>query len=164
MPIVAADIMQAHVHTVAADLDLPELERQLIECRVSGFPVVDRQRLVGVVARSDIVRRLCVERTHAEQISDWFIDIAGFHDAPAPAESLAGIAARVGRRLDQLKVRDVMSADVLAIAADVPVATLARTMVERHVHRLPVVRGERLVGIVTSLDVVALVASGRLGA
>ena len=157
MPIVAADIMQAHVHTVAADLDLPELERQLIECRVSGFPVIDRQRLVGVVARSDIVRRLCVERTHAEQISDWFIDIAGFHDAPAPAESLAGIAARVGRRLDQLKVRDVMSADV-------PVATLARTMVERHVHRLPVVRGERLVGIVTSLDVVALVASGRLGA
>lgn len=162
MTLTAADIMQKRVVTVAPSLDLPELERRFLAERVSGFPVVENGRLVGVVARSDVVRQICVERSIAEQLSDFYRDEAGFAAPATPVESFTEIALRVGRRIDALTVGDVMSPEPVTVPAGAGVVEVARVMVDRHVHRLPVVEDGRLAGIVSSLDLVRIIAEGRL--
>ena len=61
---------------------------------MSGFPVVDQGKLVGVVSRSDVVRRICSERDVAERTSDFFFDETGFYEAPM--DSFNDSADRVG--------------------------------------------------------------------
>jgi CBS domain-containing protein len=56
-------------------------------------------------------------------------------------------------------VRDIMTASVYTIPADAPIAEIARTMVDGHVHRLLVAEGDKLVGIVSTLDLLRAIAS-----
>lgn len=161
MELTAAEIMHTDPVTVEPALDLPALERLFIARQVSGFPVVEDGRLVGVVARSDVVRQICVERTNAEQLSDYYLEYSVFH--AAPAQSLAAIADQVGQRIDSLRVADVMATDIVSVDAQAPIAGIARVMVARHIHRVPVTEAQRLVGIITSLDLVRLIAERRIG-
>jgi CBS domain-containing protein len=55
-----------------------------------------------------------------------------------------------------------MARDVLAVSPGAPLAEAAQLMVERRVHRVLVLEGGRLAGLVSALDLVGLVASGRL--
>jgi CBS domain-containing protein len=144
------DWMQKDVVTVAPTLTLPELDAAFLRARVGGFPVVADGRLVGVVSRSDVVRRLSVEQSVSESLSDAYQDWTGM---TAPGPSLEQIGARVGERIEGLHVADVMSKAPLTVAPDAPLAEAAALLVEHRVHRLPVVEGERLAGIVSSLDV-----------
>src|SRR4051812_36818538 len=103
MPLTARDIMQPNVRTIGPDVLLLEADRELLAQRVSGFPVVERGQLVGMLSRSDIVRQLSVEQSLAEIISDYYHD-SGSHDHAA--ESIEELAGRVGRRVEHLTVRD----------------------------------------------------------
>jgi len=157
--VVAREVMTQEVRTVGPEMQLADLERTFLEDRVSGFPVVDKGRLVGLISRSDVVRKLCVERTLAENLSDFYSDAGSF--AGDPPESIEGIAGRVGARLETLRVRDFMVRELLVVEPDTPVVEIAKQLLERHIHRLPVVEGGQLVGIVSALDLVRLVAEGR---
>jgi len=159
-----ASAMQTKVETVSPDLDLVELERRLLAAGCSGFPVVEEGRLVGIVSRSDIVRAIAVERATEEQLSDFYRSFAEPDGSSGGDAEAAAIESRVGARAAHLRVRDVMIRDVKSVERNQPLADVAKRMVEAHIHRLPVVDGERLVGIVTTLDIARLVAEGRLAA
>ena len=152
--------MQPDPRTVSPDTPLVELARLFLEDRVSGYPVVEGERLVGIVSRSDLVRQLSVEQSVAENVSDFYRDVGAFEDPPG---SFAAIARQVGARLGSLRVEDAMIRSVVRVESDAPLAEVARRMLERGIHRLPVVEGERLVGILSSLDLVRLFAEGRAG-
>jgi CBS domain-containing protein len=161
MGFVARDVMQQDVHTVSPNMTLADLERQFCDSGQSGFPVVaDAGRLVGVVSRSDIVRKLAVEQSYAEYESSWYWDVTG---PPDPEQSLEDVALRVGRRLESMRVEDVMSHIPITVTGDTALEELARTLVDRRIHRLPVVEDGSLVGILTSTDLVRMIADGRLG-
>lgn len=155
----ASDVMQTDVRTVGPELTLAELDRAFLEGRVSGFPVVQDGRLVGLVCRSDVVRQLGVEQSVAETISDYYRDV-GEVDAE-PAETLDSIARQVGGRIEALRVKDVMTHQLITVSPADPLQEVARRLVEHGIHRLPVVDADRLVGILTSLDLVRLFAEGR---
>lgn len=160
MPLTARDVMKTSVKTVEPDVLLTDLERRFIAEKVSGYPVVERDRLVGIVSRSDIVRQLCVEQSLAESVSDYY---HGAGDgAGAPPGELGEIADRVGERLETLRVRDVMIRKLITVGPDLPVAQVARAMADHGIHRVPVTDGDRLVGIISTIDLVRLVADGRL--
>lgn len=152
------DLMQRYVITVSAGSTLPELERALLNKNVSGFPVMNAGRLVGVVSRSDVVRQICVERTKAEYTSDFYCDYAGFSIPRDAEQSFTEIAETVGCQIDHLSVADVMNHDVFSIAPDESLSAAARLMVNHHIHRLPVVEDQALVGVISSLDIVRYVA------
>ena len=124
------DLMQIRVHVVPPEMPLAELEQEFIDKRVSGFPVVDDEQLIGVVSRSDIVRQLDVERRLAENTSDFYWDRSGFHEEPA--ESMLQIASRVGQRIEDLRVRDLMSRHLVAVSADDSLAVLAKILGTLH--------------------------------
>jgi CBS domain-containing protein len=146
----AADVMRTAVVTVAPAMPLAELEDFLLSRRIGGAPVVERGRVIGIVSRSDVVRSLSLERSLAGMIETLAPAGAG---APAPAP-----AAPRGTKT----VRDSMVTDLVTVSPDTPLADVARVLVERHLHRVVVTQDGKLVGIITSLDLVRLIAHGAL--
>ena len=69
----------------------------------------------------------------------------------------------MGRRLDSLHVADVMSEAPITVQEATPIADVARALVDRKIHRVPVVESGALVGIVTTTDIVRALADGRIG-
>ena len=70
--------------------------------------------------------------------------------------SEADIVAKKGRQ-----VKTIMSKQVIGVAEETPVEELARIMTTNKVKRLPVMRGKKLVGIVSRADIVGAIASGK---
>lgn len=155
--------MDRDVVSVSPRARMPELERRLLEARVSGCPVVDDDgRLVGVVTRSDVIRRLCVEHSRAEAVSDYYFDPAGIGIRLADGQSFEEVAASAGVAIDRLRAADVMHGDVTTVTPDAGIQEAARLMIEHGYHRLPVVDGERLLGVVSTMDLARAIADGRL--
>jgi CBS domain-containing protein len=149
------EVMTTAVHSVPPTMTVAELDRAFFDKRVGGFPVCEGGRLIGLVTRSDVVRQLSVERSMAEVVS--------FGGSPEllPDEasaSVAEIAERVGKRVADWTVKDLMVRDVVTVAPEQSVRDVARAFVSKRIHRAPVVEDGRLVGIVTSLDLVKLLA------
>ena len=162
MELLVKEIMQRHVHTIAPWVTLPELEQAFLKKGVSGFPVVDKGELVGIVSRSDIVRQLFLEHHAAKNTSDFYFDDAGFHETPLV--TFEQIADRVGERIEQLQVKDVMSRGLVKVAPDQSLGQLAQTLVSNRIHRVLVSEEDRLIGLVSALDLVGLIANGRVKA
>lgn len=154
------ELMDVKVDTVPPDMPLAELDQHFVEKQVSGFPVVEEGRLVGVVSRSDVVRQLALERQLAERTSDFYWDHSGFHEERI--ESINEVAARVGQQIENLRVRDMMSNHVVVVSPDDSVEIAAQKFLQRRVHRAPVVDAGRLVGLITTLHFVSLFAEHRV--
>ncbi len=154
------ELMETVVHTVPPDMLLPALEQEFLEKKVSGFPVVENGELVGLVSRSDIIRQLAEERLLAQTTSDFYWDDSGFHeDRP---ESFQQVATRMGQRIEELRVRDMMSQQVIVVSPDDSVEVAAEKFIEHRIHRVPVVDGGRLVGVIATLQYVRLFAEHRV--
>ena len=154
-------IMQSNPKTVSPDMTLVNLESLFLSTRFTGFPVVKEDRLIGVISRSDIIRSLVTERSRSEQLCDFYSG-AQLQNPDDPAESLEATAAQVGVRLAELRVEDAMVRNVVSINSSESLQHLAQLMLEGHFHRLLVVNGDKLVGLITSMDLVRAIAEGHL--
>ena len=149
-PITAADVMNPRVLAAAADWTLPELADFLVEHEISGAPVVDAAgRLLGVASVTDIAAALSTEGGEGAPGADFFQ--SAWPEGPS-REALAALAARGVR----LTVREIMTPRVYTVVEDTPVGELAETLIEKHVHRLLVTREEKVVGIVSTGDLLGL--------
>lgn len=144
------DLMQRHLISVQASDPLEEVERVLADARISGVPVLDEDgQMLGVLSAKDLVRR------HAED-SELPEDL-GFQDTVLDADDTEPVAYRRSQA-GQLCAGDVMTTDVKTIHPDASVAETARAMVDNEVHRLLVVDRGRLVGIVSTMDLLRPIA------
>jgi CBS domain-containing protein len=127
-----ADVMQPNVKSVRATDMVGEAVALLAEAHVTGVPVVDdRGHLVGVLSNSDILESL------AE------------HPDPEVREQI----------FEATPVSEIMTPRPQTITPDATVKDAAQRMVYLEVHRLFVEEGGRLVGVVSTSDLVrALVA------
>jgi CBS domain-containing protein len=151
----AADVMNTQVLAVRPDMTVHELAEFLTENQISGAPVLDRQgRLVGVVSETDIMES---ESDRAEMVrdrSDPEFDLRGWEDMANPDE-----IRDLHVESDGLFVRDIMTPAAYTVPHDTPVSRLAQTMIAGRIHRLLVTRDARVVGIVTSLDLLKLLVT-----
>lgn len=143
----AKDVMNSEILSVRDDRTLPELAAFLAENQITGAPVVDDSgEFVGVVSVTDIAEA-------AAEASDWR------PGDRAVLGELSGLHVEGEGR----QVRDVMTPTVYTVTEDTPAAELARAMITGRVHRLFVTRKGRIVGIVTSLDLLRLLCDGAEG-
>jgi len=155
----ARDIMKRAVLSVGPRTPITALEDFLVEHRVSGVAVVEDGRLIGVVSRADVVRALSLGRALEGLLVEGLTqgDLPGA-EPPAelrlPEETIAHLSGR--------SVRDVMSAAPITVPSDTPIREVARTMVDREIHRVFVVDAGTLAGVLTSLDLAREVAIGHL--
>lgn len=148
----AKDLMNPDIMTVADEMTTDELARYLIEREISGAPVVDTQgHLIGVVSMTDIGRNMAEPSDFASSRS------SGFYRDDAADLTLEDLGQRyVEERA--VTVRDVMTPVVHQVPVTASVAEVARIMVEQHIHRLVVTLGKDPVGIITSMDLLKMVA------
>jgi CBS domain-containing protein len=120
----------------------------MVTHRVSGLPVVDHAgRVVGIVSEGDLI-----VRQKAREPRPWW------HGFLEDSERLA----REYRKRTGSTVGEVMTASVLCVSPRLPIESAALVLDERRVRRLPVVDGERLVGIVSRGDLVRALAQEPL--
>ena len=151
--------MQKHVLSVASDMPIPELVDFLISRRVSGVPVMEKGKLVGIVSRSDLVRAVSLERSLAGVVAQAF-EQEGF--PPGEDPPTLGLRSSAVQALQNRTVRMIMVADPISVTPDTPVAEVAGLLVARHMHRVLVTEEARVVGLISSLDHVRLVDEGTV--
>ncbi len=136
----ASDIMTREVKTISPDATIDEAIAILLSARVSGLPVADAEgRLVGVVSEGDFLHR--AELGSIKRKPRWIEFLLG------PGEIAKSYVLSHGRR-----VHDVMTRDVVTVGPTASMNEVVEVMEKRRVKRLPVVSGDRLVGIITRSD------------
>jgi CBS domain-containing protein len=155
MTLRARDVMQKNVLAVSPDMTLAALEDFLIAKRISGVPVIEHGALVGIVSRSDVVRSLSLERALAGLI-------VAESTAPESADDPVRLPAALASQLVARTVRDAMVSDPVTVAPDMPIAEVARVLQARHIHRVLVVEGASVRGVISTLDLVRLIAEGKV--
>jgi CBS domain-containing protein len=152
--ITARNIMNPEVMTVRDDLTVAELAAFLTDQEISGAPVEDRHgKLVGVVSVTDIVRVTSSGgQRHTPDHAPGFY-VRGWEDR-IEVDDLENL------HFDDegLLVRDIMTPAVFAVDADMPVDQVARSMMDSHLHRILVLRDGKVVGIVSTSDMLQLLA------
>jgi CBS domain-containing protein len=145
----AEQIMTTDVMTVHADTIVEDVARLLTTRRVGSVPVVDdEQHVVGIVNDEDLFT------------SDKGIPFSAVR-APALFEKWArpDRAAEIYTNARRNTARDVMSCEFVCVDADSNVGYITQLMVERNLHRLLVTRNDCLVGIITRLDLIRVLAN-----
>lgn len=149
--------MTKGVRSVAPDLSLLDLERVFVETKFGGAPVVRAGELVGVVSRTDILRRLLAaqelreyaEFEHQRTVSGLDLPL---HDLWSTAER--NLDPGVEAQLRLLRVSDIMSERAVTVAPDVPLEEAGRLMLDKRMHRVIVVEGRKPIGILSTFDIV----------
>jgi CBS domain-containing protein len=136
------DLMTKDVLTIGPEAPLKDVAAILVERGISGLPVCDAERhVIGVISEGDILYK---EHDPAGGRRGgplaWLVDTGPSDAAVAKAQART--------------VREAMSSPAVTIGPWAGVAEAARLMSERGMNRLPVVRDEELVGIVTRADLV----------
>ncbi len=140
------DVMTSPVVSIEPDSTIPQAVRIMLQRHISGLPVVDSQgRLAGIITEGDLLRR-------AETGTE--------HKRPRWLEFLVGPGklAEEYTRAHARKVSEVMTADPLTVGEETPLEDVVRLMEKRRIKRVPVVRGQEIVGIVSRANLLHALA------
>lgn len=140
-----SELMKCEPVTVQPDTTLADAARIMISQHASGLPVLEDGRLVGVVTEGDLLCRTEIQ-TNKKRHS-WM-----------RAFFLPGSLADEYVRTHGRYVRDVMTSPAISVAPTTPLADAANIMSERHIKRLPVVWRDKLVGVISRTDLLAVLA------
>jgi CBS domain-containing protein len=144
----AHQIMSRPVVSVTPETTIVEAASTMLQKHVSGLPVVDTTgRLVGIISEGDFVRRseIGTQRQHGRFLK--FI--------LGPGKEASNFVHEHGR-----KVCEIMTSEPLVtVNEDTSLEQIVALMEKNNVRRLPVMRGDRVVGIVTRANLVQAVAS-----
>jgi CBS domain-containing protein len=132
------DLMTTDPVTTSPDANLKEAARLMVRNQVSGLPVMDGDKLVGILTEGDYLRR------EADREQPYRLSLL---------EALFGEGSSEGPAVE--KVSEVMTEKVHTIAPDASISEAARVMSRKNIKRLPVVDADgRMLGIVSRADVV----------
>jgi CBS domain-containing protein len=136
----AKDVMSKKVVALERWLILPEVAKIFEEKAISGAPVVDEAgAILGVVSQTDLVR--------ARR------DIAG--GVPLYHRELDESARSFGYHLEELdrtRAEEIMTPGAISLDHETPVEKVAKVMIDSRIHRVLITKGDRLAGIVTTMD------------
>ena len=146
----AQDVMSRDVVTVTPDDTVVQAARLMLQGKFSGLPVVDANgSLVGMVTEGDLLRR--AETGTVCRRPRWLELIAG------PGRLAAEYTRSAGKF-----VKEVMTRGAQAVTGDTELADIVDLMERNHIKRVPVTKGDRVVGIISRQNLVrALVRTSR---
>jgi CBS domain-containing protein len=138
----AFEIMTREVVSVLPETSVSEIAALMLDRHISGVPVLTADRkLIGMVSQSDLLHRaeLGTERKHK-----WWFRI--FADTSTLAREYA--------KTHGLKAHDIMSRYVVSVRDDADLRDVADILDKRRIRRVPVINGDRVIGIITRGDLV----------
>ena len=142
----AYQIMTRQVLTVCPDTAIVDAANTMLKQHISGLPVINAMgKLVGIVSEGDFIRRaeIGTQRRRAR----WLKFLLG-----------AGRAASDFVHEQGRKVGEIMTPDPCTVSEDTLLEDIVTTMEKNSIKRLPVMRGDQIVGIVTRANLLQAVA------
>jgi CBS domain-containing protein len=140
------DVMETDWPTLGPESTVEEAIKLFAEERVSGAPVVEDGRLVGIITEGDLIFQ------DADVKAPGFLDILG---------GIVPLGDTDEYRREALKsagvtVGEVMTDEPVTTTSEATLAETATIMAERRKKILPVIEGGRLVGVITRMDILTL--------
>lgn len=126
--------MTSPVISISADTNLAETHKIMADSKVRRLPVVDGDRLVGIVSLNDVLE---AKPSDASSLSIWELNYL----------------------VANLKIKDIMCSEVFSIAPDATIGDAARMMLDKKFSGIPVTENGKLVGIITESDIFRMLAS-----
>lgn len=124
--------MSKPVITVPPDLPIPEAHKKMRDQQIRRLPVVNgKGKLVGIISNEDVINA-----------------------SPSPATSLS--IWEINYLINQIKVKDVMTKDVVTVEVNDTIEKAARLMADNKIGGLPVMAGKEVAGIITETDLFKL--------
>ena len=143
----AHQIMTRPVITVTPETTIVEAATTMLRRHLSGLPVVDAAgKLVGIISEGDFIRRS--EIGTQRKRGRWLKLILG------PGKAATDFVHERGG-----KVGEIMTPEPLTITEDTTLEEVVQLMEKNNVKRLPVMRGDQIVGIVSRANLLQAVAS-----
>jgi CBS domain-containing protein len=181
------DVMTRDVITVSPEHTLREAMEILSRHHVSGAPVLSGHAVIGVVSGTDLLEFAAalpplaepelepldvepVEEDDALALADddadaqsasWFL-ARWREERPDANERIVEAGESTWTALDEHTVSEVMTRGVVSLRPTISLAAAADLMRRKRLHRVLVMEGEQLVGILSTTDIVAAVADGKL--
>lgn len=174
-----ADLATRDVVALGPDLNLRDAIGVLTSRHISGAPVLAGKRVVGVVSLTDIIAQIGAFPPTPEGLpepADWELEPAQEWEEGEEAPGAyftdwwvdlgADVTARFAQTqpewdpLGEHTVGEVMTRTVCSVSPEASVADAAAYMLHADVHRLLVMKDSRLLGIITTKDVLRAVAGG----
>jgi len=146
-----SEIMTKNPITVQADDPVRDAAGLLRTHRIGGLPVMEGDRLAGIVTESDIIALL-----DTGGLSDdlWLPSPLEVIEVPVREfiswEKTKAALTNIGDK----KVREIMSHPAISISEDAEIEDAASLMLSHRIARLPVVRDGRLIGIIARADII----------
>jgi CBS domain-containing protein len=139
--------MTREVVSIAPDASVMEAVRLMLQHKISGLPVVDAAgKLQGVVTEGDFLRRV---ETGTERKRSRLVEFL-----LGPGRLATDYVHATGRKVDE-----VMTPDARTVGEDEPLEKVVHLMERYRIKRVPVVRGDKVVGIVTRANLMRALAS-----
>lgn len=123
-----SEIMTVQPVTVSTDTPLPDVYRLVKERSINHIPVVDGEKLVGIISRTDLERVSFVNDPNSENV--------------------------VEAMWDFLRTENLMTRSIITIGKHETVRDAAEIFKDGRIHALPVVDRGKVVGIVTTTDLI----------
>lgn len=145
----AKDIMTRKVIVVKEDMTVNDLIDLFLKNKISCAPVVDRkEKLIGIVTKTDILGRfmdLDLDLTLKVGLKDILDSQPGMSELEISSET-------------ELTAGQIMTQNPITAGENTAIEKLADVMVEKGIHRLIIKKGRKIVGIVSTLDILFYVA------
>jgi CBS domain-containing protein len=145
----AHQIMTRPVITVTPETTIVEAANTMLQKHVSGLPVIDAAgKLVGIVSEGDFIRRgeIGTQRKRGRFLK--FI--------LGPGQAATDFVHEHGRKVAEIMTPQLLT---ITITEDTALDEIVELMEKNSVKRLPVMRGDRIVGIVSRANLLQAVAS-----
>ena len=110
--------------TIGPEMSIHDAVALFKKERIRRAPIIKGGKLVGIVSEKDLLNA-----------------------SPSPATTLS--VWEMNYLLSKLTVAEVMTKNVITVAEDTPIEEAARIMADNKIGGLPVVKGTRVVGIIT---------------
>jgi len=146
----AKDIMTRDILSVTPDTEIAKATKILLKNRINGLPVIDDSgKLVGILCQSDLV---------AQQKSIPIPSVFTLLESYIPLTSIKRIDKEV-EKIAALTVKQAMTPNPISVVPETDIEDVAKLMVDKKYHTLPVMEGEKIVGIVGKEDVLKTLLS-----
>jgi CBS domain-containing protein len=153
------DTMTKEPVTCAATAPLREAVALMRKNHIGGLPVMEGEKLVGILTESDIIAQLETGR-----ISDdlWLPSPLEVIELPVREFINWEKTKHALTNIGDTPVKKVMTHPVITVTEEMDIEEAAALMLKERIVRLPVVRGKTLVGILTRADIVQAIGANRV--
>ena len=141
----ASDIMTQDVVTVNKNQPISDLSKIFIENHFNGVPVLDNTgKVVGVVTQGDLIEKN--KNLHIPTVITLFDAVLFLESEKKFEDDL--------KKLTGSKIEDIYHKNLITVSPDTDLNEIITLMAEKDIHTLPVLDGDKLIGIIGKRNII----------